>query len=321
MASKKNSAALAAGLLLAGSVAAEDLRRFEAAEPHMGTLFRITLYAPNERPAITAFRAAFNRVHELDRRLSDYNPDSELNRLCREAHRAPAPVSGDLFRVLDHAQQLARQSSGAFDVTLGPLIHLWREARREARLPTAAAIAEARRRAGYRKLHLDAARRTVRLDVPGMQLDLGAIAKGYAADEALKVLRERGLSHALIAAGGDIVAGDPPPGKQAWQVAVAGSPEIVPLVNAAISTSGDTEQFVEIGGVRYSHILDPRTGLGLNRRIAVSVQAPSGIEADSLATVLGVLGEPRAGRLLRHYPSARARFLTDHAAAGAGVSR
>ena len=174
----------------------------------MGTLVRISLYTDGEESARAAFRAAFARIAEIDGALSDYRPESELNRVCRRAAARPVVVGGDLFRVLAASQRLAEESGGAFDVTLGPVIRLWRQARRDQRLPSAAELREAEARSGYRMLHLDAASHTVRLDRPDMQLDLGAIGKGYAADAALAVLAKLGIASALVAASGDLAFGD-----------------------------------------------------------------------------------------------------------------
>jgi thiamine biosynthesis lipoprotein len=292
--SRKSSLALV--LLLARLAAARDWQRFEAAQPHMGTLFSITVYAPDRQATQAAFREAFARIEELDNELSDYKPESELMRVCRTAYRSPVAVSADLFTVLEKAQQLARDTGGAFDVTLGPVILLWRDARKTKTLPAPDALARAQRRTGYDNLILDPVRKTVALRLPDMQLDLGAIAKGYAADEALHVLRGRGMGSALVAASGDLAIGDAPPGKAGWRVAIdlPGAPagqysKILTLHNTAVSTSGDTEQYVEIAGVRYSHIIDPKTGKGLTERVGVTVIAPRGMDADSYATALSVL--------------------------------
>lgn len=285
---------------------ASPLDRFEAVEPHMGTLFRIVLYADSEDRAAAGFQAAFARAAELDRTLSDYLPQSELNRLCEQAVDRPTPVSEDLFGVLERAQELAYRSSGAFDPTAGRLTRLWRQARKTGRLPSKQALEEARKNSGYAHLYLDSNGRYATLTAP-LRLDLGGIAKGYAADAMLRVLRELGLHRALVAASGDIRVGTPPPGRKGWRVAAEAfgeTVEVLELADAAISTSGDSEQYVEIGGVRYSHIVDPRTGLGLTKRLAVTVIADRSVDADALATALSVAGPAAAGRLLP--PRARA---------------
>jgi thiamine biosynthesis lipoprotein len=268
----------------------------------MGTLFRIKLYATDEVQAKAAFQAAFGRVAELDAALSDYKPDSELNRICRTAVGVPVRVSDDLFQVLTASQNLATETGGAFDVTLGPIIRLWRDARRTHRLPSPDALRDAAARCGYRKLHLDPAARTVTLEQPDMQLDLGGIAKGYAADAALAALRQLGIRSALVAASGDLAFGDAPPGASGWKIGIASSERILELCNAAVSTSGDTEQYVEIGGTKYSHIVDPGTDFGLTRSILVTVVARRGVDADRLSTAVSVLGPERGRALIRKHP-------------------
>ncbi len=198
-----------------------DLARFAFREPHMGTEFHLVLYSKDAAAARRASRAAFDRVEEINGKLSDYDPQSELMRLCAKAGGEPVVVSDDLFRVLQRSQTLAAKTGGAFDVTIGPVGRLWRRARRRRERPRADLLAEARALVGSRNIELDPERRTVRLLKAGMKLDLGGIAKGYAADEALKALRDQGIPHALMAAAGDIAAGDPPPGEEGWSVAVA----------------------------------------------------------------------------------------------------
>lgn len=288
---------------------AQDLRRFEDTEPHMGTLVRITLHAPDALTASKAFRAAFARIRELDGILSDYRPDSELMRLCSRAGGTPVPVSEDLYRVLEYSQKLAAESNGAFDVTVGPLTRLWRAAREQRQLPDVTPLAAALAKCGYRNLQLDAAARTALLLQKGMVLDVGGIAKGYAAEEALAVLRKLGLPRALVAVSGDLAAGDAPPGKPGWSVGITtldGSSRTLVLSNQCVSTAGDDEQHLEIGGVRYSHIVDPRIGLGLTEPIRVSVIAPSGLEADGLDTAISVLGVDAGTALAERHPQATA---------------
>jgi len=294
---------------------AADPRLYEAVEPHMGTLVRIQLYAAGPRQSSAAFRAAFRRIAQLDDALSDYKPDSELNRLCRNAVGNRVKVSLDMFRILAASRKLSEESGGAFDVTLGPVIRLWRQARLDHRLPSPAALREAAARSGYGKLHLDAATETVWLDEPGMQLDLGAIAKGYAADAALSVLARSGIRSALVAASGDLAIGEPPPGKPGWKIGIGrggsdgGLERILELHNAAVSTSGDSEQNLEIGGKRYSHIVDPATDMGLSGSITVTVVARTGMDADSLATALSVLGADRGIAVLPMHPDAAALIV------------
>lgn len=206
-------------LLFCGMLSAQE--RIEALEPHMGTMFRILVYSDDLDRAHSAIRAAFDRVAQLDQELSDYQPDSELNRACREAVGHEVRISDDLYVVLRAAQVLAERTDGAFDVSIGPLVRLWRRARQTRQLPDPVALSAAMQLVGYRHIHL--AERTLRLDMPGMQLDLGAIGKGYAADQALKVLRGLGITQALVAASGDIAVGDSPPHKSGWEIGVESS--------------------------------------------------------------------------------------------------
>jgi len=283
----------------------EKLRRYEFRKMLMGVVARIVVYAPNDYIAKWACSRAFLRIAQLEELMSDYRNDSELMRLCKEGHIAPIRVSNDLFFVLERALELSKRSNGAFDITVGPFVSLWRRARQTKQLPTEGELNEARKLVGWEKIQLDASTRTVKLAVSGMKLDLGGIAKGYAADCALKVLQKFGLRRALIELGGDIVLGDPPPDRKGWRIGILnenGKPErVLELANCAVSTSGSTEQFVEIAGRRYAHIVDPRTGLGLTKLVLVTVIAKDGITADSLATALCVLGESKGQELAKSY--------------------
>ena len=287
----------------------------------MGSVIRIKLYAAGPQQGAAAFRAAFDRITQLDEALSDYKPASELNRIGRSAVGNPVGVSQDLFRVLAASLKLSEESAGAFDVTLGPVIRLWRQARTDHRIPTPEALREAAGRCGYRKLHLDAAAGTVLLDQPGMQLDLGAIAKGYAADAALLVLAQSGIRSALVAASGDLAIGEAPPGQRGWKIGVSrggsegGLERILVLHNAAVSTSGDAEQHLQIEGKRYSHIVDPATNMGLTTPITVTIVARRGMDADSLATAVSVLGADRGMAVIRKHPDAAALIITGEGAA------
>jgi thiamine biosynthesis lipoprotein len=247
--------------------------------------------------------------------MSDYLSTSELMRLCAKAGGNPVKVSGSLFFVLSRAQEVSRHSDGAFDVTVGPVVRLWRRARKTQRLPDAEKLKAALALVGYKNVVLDQKAQTVKLLKPGMKLDLGGIAKGYAADEALKVLAKHGLKQALVAAGGDIAVSDAPPGKPGWTIEIAPieakkeGPRKLVLANAAVSTSGDAEQFVEIGGKRYSHIVDPKTGLGLVGRMSATVVAPNGITADSLTKVVAVLGPKRGFEIIEQTKGVSGRYV------------
>ncbi len=276
--------------------AAPRLERHEYEDAAMGTQFRIVLYADSREAADAAAQAAFARVHELDARLSDYREESELSRLSAaggdgELH----PVSEDLWRVLTLAQEVAQQSQGAFDATAGPVVALWRRARRQAELPDEARLAKALEATGWRHVRLEERARAVELLRPGMKLDFGGIAKGYALDAALDVLAEHEIERALVDGGGDVAVRRAPPGERGWRVEIRplgderASVALV-LENAAVATSGDAFQALVIGGTRYSHIVDPRTGRALATRTSASVVARDGALADALATATCVLG-------------------------------
>jgi thiamine biosynthesis lipoprotein len=275
------------------------------------------LYAPDEPTANAAVDAAYERIAEIDRIMSDYKPDSELSRLSQSAGTAHVvPLSEELWYVLDRAQRLADQSEGAFDVTVGPYVRLWRRARRLREFPTPDRLNEARSAVGYKLLRLDQRQRTAVLLAPGMRLDLGGIAAGFAADQALKVLAERDLTRVMIDISGDVVVGDAPPAADGWRIGVAplagqnqAPSRLLLLKNASATTSGDAYQHVEIGGKRYSHIVDPHTGLGLTDQSSVTVIACDGITADSLATAVSVLGPKRGLELIEKTAGAAALIV------------
>ncbi len=292
------------------------LPRFEYWQTHMGTRFKIILYTSNARRAARASLAAFQRIARLDATMSDYRETSELNRLSQQSGRGFIKVSDDLLRVLVKSEEIARRTDGAFDITIGPIIRLWRHARRAGVLPDARLLALALTLTGHDKLHIDRKARAVRLDKPGMLLDLGGIAKGFAADEALSVLKRYGISSALVVAGGDIRAGGAPPGARGWKIAVAApgalanrTEQYLMLKDAAVSTSGDAEQFVEIAGTRYSHIVDPKTGVGIKGQTSVTVVAADCTTSDSLATSASVLGPEKGLELIESTKGAAALFI------------
>jgi thiamine biosynthesis lipoprotein len=283
----------------------------------MGVPWTITVYA-SEAAAHAAIAAAFAEISRLEGILSDYDPDSELSQLSAAAPTsAPVAVGDDLWRVLSTAVAWRDRSGGAFDPTVGPLTTLWRQARRSGVMPRADKLAAARQAVGPDTLVLDEDRRTAMLVAPAMRLDLGGIGMGYAIDRGMEVLAERGIGSAMIDASGDIAVSGPPPGAAAWTIEVAAlagggdgrRPMTLELVDAAVTTSGDAFQAVEIDGVRYSHVVDPRTGLGVAGPAAVTVIAADCTTADAVATAANVLGAEAGLAFVETVPGAAARFV------------
>ena len=286
----------------------------------MGAPWTITVHAGSKERGETAIAAAFAEVARLERILSDYDPESELSRLSA-ASPTVGRVGDDLWRVLELAVRLRDATDAAFDPTVGPLTTLWRQARRSGRMPSPEKLAVARAAVGPSTLRLEPADRSVELRVPGMRLDLGGIGMGYAADAAMAILERHGVRSAMIDASGDIVVSGPPPGRHGWRITIealrpserAGgdepaSTETLELADAAVTTSGDAHQAVEIDGVRYSHIVDPRTGLGVVGHAAVTVIARDGTTADAVATAASVLGPAEGLRFVESLPDVAARF-------------
>ncbi len=301
-------------LLLANSSAFAESKRFVFVEKQMGTDFRIVLYAEEKIDAREAAAAAVEEIQRLNQILSDYEAESELSQLSDTSGSGKTvSLSEDLWTVLAASQNLSKETSGAFDVTIGSCVRLWRIARFRKTMPKTEKLSQAQKVVGFRHLTLFPEKRSARLEVPNMVLDLGGIAKGYAADIALAILRKRGIRSALVDAGGDLVLGNPPPGQKGWRIEIGGSKHpdlpILELSNCAVATSGDLEQFVEVDGKRYSHIIDPRTGIGLTTRLQVTVVTPEGMMADSLASALNVLGPAKGSAYVKTLPRVEAYFV------------
>ena len=292
---------MGSGLLTSAAPRHNALTRFTYTEYHMGVDARLVVYAPDEPTAQIACAAAFERIAALDTMMSDYRVDSELNRLCDKAGGPAVRVSPELFKVLWKALEFSRRSGGAFDVTVGPLVRLWRNARKTGKRPNPAEIAKARMLVGWRKLKLDPKDGAVHLAKRGMKLDLGGIAKGYADDEAQAVLKKYGITQALVEMGGDVVVSGAPPGTKGWRVRVPNAGRDILLANRAISTSGDTDQFVVIGAVRYSHVINPLNGMPLTNRVQATVIATDGLTSDPLSKMPALLGGKAWARLQMAY--------------------
>src|SRR5690606_11375615 len=269
-----------AGLAMATLGAGQRPQPFEFRQVHLDLPVRILPYAPTQRRAEVAAEAAFARIAQLDALMSDYRENSELRRLETNAGEW-TPISPDLLEVLAMATSIARATDGAFDPTVGPLVALWRQARETKRMPASADIEAARALVSWKLLEVDRRRGAVRLAKRGMRLDLGGIAKGYILGQGLLALRSAGLGRALIESGGDIIVGSGPPGEAGWRVDVPDASSDFTrrarqLTNAAVATSGADEQFVDIDGVRYSHVVDPRSGIGVTHNVTARVIADQG---------------------------------------------
>ncbi|MFT5463126.1 MAG: thiamine biosynthesis lipoprotein [Planctomycetota bacterium] len=302
----------AVGGTATGQGETESLSRFEYKRLVMGTQARLLLWGENEEVALTAARAAFAEMDEIDAHMSDWNPDSELSQMSLHAGGDAVPATPALLEVLDLACEVSRVTGGAFDPTLGPLTKLWRECRESETLPTQQQLEEAIERTGVDLVFVDRAAGTLRLAVPEMELDLGGIAKGFACDRALEVMGTRGVTRALVEIGGDFAAGDPPPGKEGWELATAcgtdgaHSPSFR-VANQGVATSGDTFQYFEVDGQRYGHVIDPSTGLGATESNCATVIAPTGALADALASVASLPNQAALPRALAQYD---ARLVT-----------
>lgn len=278
----------------------------------MGSPFTISIFAKDSLQAAAAANVAFRCADSLNAIFSDYMDSSELNQLNATSGQGRyVPVSAALFDILTYSLEAARLSRGSYDISMGPVVKLWRKARKEKKLPDSDSLKNALRKVGYRFIHLDAVHRSVWLEKPGMQLDLGGLGKGYVAQAALKVIQAAGLNSAMVNAGGKIVIGDAPPGRNGWRIGITvpeEKEEIIPrlllLENTSVATSGDIYQHLDINGKRYSHIIDPKTGLGITWQRNVTVIAKDGTVSDWLATACSVLPSKKAFKLIKRFPNA-----------------
>ena len=270
----------------------------------MGGVVRISAYFPPEISPPGAFQHAFDRVGAVSQKFSSYDEGSELRSIEEAAWHEPTPVSPEFARLLGHALQLARQTGGAFDPTLGRVTRLLRTKgwRREG--PPKEALLEAWNRTGWAHVELDASKLELSIVRQGLQFDLGGIAKGYAADEALAALKRAGVGRAMVAIAGDISVGDPPPGEDGWRIGLdglgpRGSVEReLTLKNQGVSTSGSRERYYLADGRRCSHVVTSSPDGCADATVAVSVVAPTALEADGLATAFVALGRDRSREIL-----------------------
>lgn len=276
--------------------------RFEYSYQQMGTQIKLIFYFDQKSEADEIADKAFRRIDELNQILSDYEPSSELNRLTRNTKKDFA-VSNDLYRILKSSVKISKITKGAFDISTGSLIRLWRETHKTKALPSKSKLNKAKRKMGFEHISFRDPN-IVNLNNKGIQLDLGGIGKGYTADQIIKLLNLNGATSALVDMGGDICVSNPPPNRENWALAFSHynkeGEEIIKKIklnNAAVATSGDLYQFIEIEGERYSHIINPITGMALRNSIQVTTIAKTATEADAFASAFSVLGIERTRTL------------------------
>ena len=280
----------------------------------MGTKFTLLIDHDNIDEAKKGALLAFKEAHRLNLIFSDYESESELSKLSKNSGSEKFhPVSFELMSVLAASQKLSEETNGCFDITIGPYSRLWRIARFRKSLPSKEKLSFAKNRVSYNNLVLDLKKNRAKLTQQGMVLDLGGIAKGYTADQMLKILKFNKLNRVLIDAGGDLLIGDAPVGKKGWKIEIGGRTHpdlpILTLSNLAVATSGDVEQFVTIAGKTYSHLINPITGIGLTHRMQVTILAHSAMEADALASASLVMGQEQGIKFLKSKNLPNAFFI------------
>lgn len=307
-------AALAVGA--SGCSKRAGAEKYEDTRLKMGTFVTVTLYGEDRERLKEVGNAVFEEIDRVSAVFNVYDEESEVSRLNRAAG-GTVEVSETMAEMVERSIGISRATGGAFDVTVGPLVMLWRRARESGEKPSEAEIKKAMESVGYDKLNLPIKTNRVRFEVTGMSLDFGAIAKGYAVERAAEVVRASGVESGLINAGGDIRAVGAKPGDAPWALGIRDPRKRrsllleVYLKDAAVATSGDYEQYLEGEGERESHIIDPRTGHGTRKTISVTVIAPDAALADALATALSVLGPVEGLEVLeKSFPEADALIVT-----------
>ena len=277
--------ALFAAVLLVQAAGAQQLERTTDA---MGATFSIVLYGSDRASINQAIDAAFEEAHRLDALLSNYRSESEWSLINRDAAAGPVEISPELFRLLSACMEYSRASEGTFDVTVGPLMRAWGFFGGGRHVPSPDQIREALELVGYRHVQLNAQKRTVRFDRPGVEIDPGGVGKGYAVGRMVEILRARGVRNALVAASGSSIfgLGTPPDESRGWPVSIADpwdhrrNAAHVFLKDLSLSTSGSYEKSFRVGGHRYSHIMDPRRGVPAESTVQVTVIAPRTIDSE-----------------------------------------
>ena len=298
LASVTNKAALAIWLGLAATLSGQNLLRLEKSGDAMGSVFSVALYGTDRAAMEASADAALSEARRLDALLSNYKPDSEWSRVNHEAGARPLKISTELFDLLAACLEYSRQSAGAFDITVGPLMRVWGFFRGSGHLPPPAEVSAALDGVGYRHVHLDAAAHMVWFDRRGVEMDPGGIGKGYAVDRMVEILKARGVRIALVAGSGSSIygLGAPPDEPRGWAADIRDrkdpnkSAAQVFLKDMSLSTSGSYEKFFRAEGRTYAHIMDPRTGYPAQGTASVSVVAPRTIDSEAWAKPFFVNG-------------------------------
>jgi thiamine biosynthesis lipoprotein len=282
----------------------------------MGTIAEIRIIDDDPIRAEETIKKCFDRIKEIEEEMSFRNPKSELSFLNRNAGKK-IKVSKELFYVLDKSLTYSKLSDGAFDITIGPLTELWGFDKDKKIIPSRDKIAQRAILVDYQNVKLNPYKREVLLKVKGMKIDLGGVAKGYAVEEAIEIIKKAGIKNALVDIGRDIkVIGKNPYGKT-WKIGIQHPRKedevlsILPLENMAVATSGDYEHFFIHKGRRYHHILDPKSGYPTNICISVTIIAPSAMIADILSTAVFVLGEAAGMELIEKLDTVEGVIVTD----------
>lgn len=290
---------------------------FKRSQYLMGTLLEISLYAENEPLAQNAFEQVFQEVSRLEKVFSTYQHDSEISQINREAWKAPQRLSPDAFTLILTSKQLFERTQGAFDITINPLVQLWKDAQQKNQLPTADQITNTRQMIGMSQIHFDISARKIRFLQEGMSLDFGGIGKGYALDQATTVLKNKGIQHALLNFGGNICVTGPPPDASFWSVEIKDpkNPQkrisALRLSNGSVSTSANYERGLQIQGKLYSHLIDPRTGSPATGILSTTVIAENATEADALSTGLFILGVSATQKFMQQSNELGVLFVTE----------
>jgi thiamine biosynthesis lipoprotein len=273
----------------------------------MGTSMQVAAFGGDAAVRRTAIDEAFGALNEVDRVMSNYRGDSELSHVNAAAARGPVAVSAPLLAVLEAARRISVDSRGAFDVTVGPLVKLWGFFDKKPHVPAASELAGLRPLVDYRNILIDARERTVRFTRPGVEIDLGGIAKGFAVELAANVLRRHGLSGFVDAGGNQYMLGTQP-GKRLWTVGITdplrGSELLgeVDVREGAVSTSADSSNFLIAGDRRYGHILDPRSLQPSTAALSVTIVSTDATLGDAMSKAAFILGPKDGLALIESYP-------------------